>query len=64
MSADTTTIVISVREQMILDWTAAGLRRLEAHLARHAAFEEYCRHRGRDRSAPETSSCPPHAPRP
>ena len=28
-------------EQMVRDWAAVGLRRLEAHLALHAAFEEY-----------------------
>jgi hypothetical protein len=31
---------------MIRDWAAVGLRRLEAHLALHAAFEEYLRRHG------------------
>ncbi len=28
-------------EQMLADWAAVGLRRLEAHLARQAAFCEF-----------------------
>lgn len=64
MTPDTTQIAIPVREQMILDWSAAGLRRLERHLARHAAFEEYCRQAGREWSAPTSPPCRPLASRP
>ena len=34
----------ALREQMILDWSTRGLRRIEALLSRHAAFEEYLKH--------------------
>jgi len=37
---------------MVRDWAAVGLRRLEAHLALHAAFEEYLGDGGR-RPAPD-----------
>lgn len=30
---------------MLADWAAVGLRRLELHLARHAAFCEFLRDR-------------------
>jgi hypothetical protein len=30
---------------MVVDWAAVGLRRLEVHLARHAAFCEFLRDR-------------------
>jgi len=32
-------------EQMLADWAAVGLRRLEAHLARHAAFCDFLHER-------------------
>lgn len=35
-------------EQMLADWAAVGLRRLEAHLALHAAFCEFLRQQTRD----------------
>jgi hypothetical protein len=62
MTHDTTKVFIPVREQMILDWSAYGLRRLERYLGQCAAFEEYCRQSGREWSAPHPSPCPPHAP--
>jgi hypothetical protein len=33
---------------MLADWAAVGLRRLEVHLARHAAFCEFLRDRRAD----------------
>jgi len=51
-----------IQEQMLSDWAAVGLRRLEAHLAVQAAFCEFLRQRRRDADddegtcpAPETS---------
>jgi hypothetical protein len=35
-------------EQMLADWAAVGLRRLEAHLALHAAFCEFLRQQSHD----------------
>lgn len=32
-------------ERMLRDWAACGMMRLEGHLTRHAAFEEYLRTR-------------------
>jgi hypothetical protein len=49
-------------EQMLADWAAVGLRRLEAHLARHAEFCDFLRERPRQ-SDDREESCPgPHAP--
>ncbi len=52
----------SLDEQMLADWAAVGLRKLEAHLALHAAFCEFLRDRrsgGDEREEP----CPhPEAP--
>ena len=31
----------ALREQMIIDWSSRGLRRIEALLSRHAAFSDY-----------------------
>ena len=44
-------------EQMLADWAAVGLRRLEAHLARQAAFCDFLRQRGSDDEPPE-DPCP------
>jgi hypothetical protein len=44
-------------EQMLSDWAAVGLRRLEAHLALHAAFCEFLRRQSRDADDRE-ESCP------
>lgn len=49
-------------EQMLADWAAVGLRRLEAHLARRAAFCEFLRRRSRDAEPPQ-ERCP-HRPAP
>lgn len=32
-------------ERMVRDWAECGMRRLEAHLDRHAAFDRYLRER-------------------
>lgn len=49
-------------EQMVADWASVGLRRLEAHLARHAAFCEFLREQ-RPRDDEHEDPCPrPHAP--
>jgi hypothetical protein len=37
-----------VEDQMLRDWAAVGIRRLERHLARFAEFEEYLQRRGAD----------------
>ncbi|MGD9696790.1 MAG: hypothetical protein AB7V42_14160 [Thermoleophilia bacterium] len=42
-----------VDAQMLADWAAVGLRRLEAHLARHAAFRAFLD--GRNGVAPAPS---------
>jgi hypothetical protein len=47
----------TIHEQMVRDWVRTGIRRLELHLSRHAAFEEYCR--GSRRLACEETPCPP-----
>ncbi len=44
-------------EQMLADWASVGLRRLEAHLARHAAFCDFLRERPAARDEPE-EPCP------
>jgi hypothetical protein len=31
----------ALREQMIIDWSSRGMRRIEALLGRHAAFHDY-----------------------
>lgn len=61
MAPDTTKVFVPVAEQMIFDWSAVGIRRLERYLARCAAFEEYCRATGREWSSPEPFSCQPQA---
>lgn len=33
----------ALREQMIIDWSTRGMRRIEALLHRHAAFDAYLR---------------------
>jgi hypothetical protein len=42
---------------MVADWAAVGLRRLEAHLARHAAFCEFLDQRG-DAADDDEEPCP------
>jgi hypothetical protein len=48
-------------EQMLADWASVGLRRLEAHLARHAAFCEFLRERPTAPDEPEEPCPGPHA---
>ena len=43
-------------EQMLADWASVGLRRLEAHLARHAEFCEFLRERPSAPDEPEEQS--------
>jgi hypothetical protein len=62
MIQDPPAFFVEIREQMITDWSAVGLRRLERYLARCAEFEEYCRLSGREWSAPEAPSCQRLAP--
>jgi hypothetical protein len=45
-------------EQMLADWAAVGLRKLEALLARHAAFCDFLRDRRPDADERE-EPCPP-----
>ena len=49
-------------EQMLADWAAVGLRRLEAHLARQAAFCEFLDERAGD--ADDDGEPCPHPPEP
>ncbi len=49
-------------EQMLADWAAVGLRRLEAHLARHAAFCDFLHERPFEPDDREESCPGPHAP--
>lgn len=49
-------------EQMLADWAAVGLRRLEAHLALQAAFCDFLRRRQSDADPPQ-EPCP-HRPAP
>lgn len=45
-------------EQMLADWATVGLRRLEAHLARHADFCEFLRQQSQHPDEHE-EPCPP-----
>lgn len=49
-------------EQMLADWAAVGLRKLEAHLARQAAFCDFLREQSRDADDREETSPHRHAP--
>lgn len=49
-------------EQMLADWAAVGLRRLEAHLALHAAFCEFLRQQAPDADDREEQCRQGHAP--
>jgi len=44
-------------EQMLADWAAVGLRKLETHLARQAAFCDFLRERSCD-ADPRQEPCP------
>jgi hypothetical protein len=51
-------------DQMLADWAAVGIRRLQVLLARHAAFCEFLRRRGEiapahDREDPCRHRCAP-----
>jgi len=43
---------------MVRDWAAVGLRRMEAHLALYAAFEEYLDDGGRRPASDEENPWP------
>ncbi len=45
-------------EQMVADWAAVGLRKIEAHLAAHAAFCDFLRARGTS-ARDDEEPCPP-----
>lgn len=49
-------------DQMLADWAAVGLRKLEAHHALRAAFCDFLRERDHDRDDPE-ETCPHPPPR-
>jgi hypothetical protein len=53
---------LPVDEQMLADWASVGLRRLEAHLARHAAFCDFLRERPAGEDEREEPCPGPHAP--